>query len=149
MLTELGRTLYERSRLERGEARHQARTEFLSRARQRLNQALALDPEYAAAHNHLALVLADLGDSAGAEEHRALHNRYRPDDNIAEQAITRHRAADPAANHAAEVVAIYDLQRPGAPGLDQPAELAAAATPEGAGALVREPRDSLRINGRE
>ena len=121
MLTELGRTLYERARLERGEARRQARTEFLGQAGQRLRQALTLDPEYAPAHNHLALVLADLGDAVGAEEHRALHNRYRPDDNIAEQAITRHRAANPAANHAAEAVAIYDLQRPGAPGPDQPA----------------------------
>jgi len=146
MLTELGRTLYERARLERGEARRQARAEFLGRARQRLQQALSLDPENAAAHNHLALVLADLGDAVGAEGHRALHNRYRPDDNIAEQAITRHRAANPAANHAAEAVAIYDLQRPGAPGLDQPAELAVAA-PEGAGAP--EPRGSLRINGNE
>ncbi len=149
MLTELGRTLYERSRLERGEARRQARTDLLGRARQRLDQALALDPEYAAAHNHLALVLSDLGDPAGAEAHRALHNRYRPDDNIAEQAITRHRASNPAANHAAEVVAIYDLQRPGAPGLDQPAELAVAAASEGADALGHEPRSRLRTKGQE
>ncbi len=117
MLTELGRTLYERSRQERGETRHQARTALLTRATQRLEQALALDPEYAAAHYNLSLILADLGDREGAERHRALHDLYRTDDNIAERAITRHRAANPAANHAAEAVAIYDLQRPGAFGL--------------------------------
>ncbi|MFY9976175.1 MAG: tetratricopeptide repeat protein, partial [Chromatiaceae bacterium] len=117
MLTTLGRTLYERARQERGEARRQARTELLTRAKQRLDQALALDPEHAAAHFNLGLILADLGDPTGAERHRALHDRYRTDDNIAERAITRHRAANPAADHAAEPVAIYDLQRSDAFGL--------------------------------
>lgn len=124
MLTELGRTIYERARGERGEARRAARTQLLTLAHQRLDQALAVDPEYAPAHYHLSLVLADLGDAPGAERHRELNHRYRPDDNIAERAITRHRAENPAANHAAEVVAIYDLQRPAAFGLardsDQP-----------------------------
>jgi len=117
MLTTLGRTLYERSRQERGEAHRQARTDLLTQAKQRLDQALTLDPEHAAAHYNLGLILADLGDPEGAERHRALHDLYRTDDNIAERAITRHRAANPAANHAAEPVAIYDLQRPGAFGL--------------------------------
>jgi tetratricopeptide (TPR) repeat protein len=117
MLTELGRTLYERARLERGEARLAARTDLLSQARQRLDQALAVDPEYAPAHYHLSLILADLRDAAGAERHRGLHDLYRPDDNIAERAITHHRSENPAANHAAEAVAIYDLQREQAFGL--------------------------------
>jgi tetratricopeptide (TPR) repeat protein len=114
MLTELGRTLYERARQERGEARRPARAELLSQAPERLSQALVVDPEYAPAHYQLGLILADLGDSAGAEHHRGLHDLYRADDNIAERAITRHRAENPAANHAAETVAIYDLQRIGA-----------------------------------
>jgi tetratricopeptide (TPR) repeat protein len=114
MLTELGRTLYERAREERGEARKTARVGLLKRAESRLEQALSVDPEYAPAHYHLSLVLADLGDSQGAAQHRALHDLYRTDDNIAERAITQARTRDPAANHAAEVVAIYDLQRPGA-----------------------------------
>jgi tetratricopeptide (TPR) repeat protein len=112
MLTELGRILYERARLERGESRHTTRTALLTQARARLDQALTVDPEYAPAHFHLSLILADLGDHTGAERHRALNALYRPDDNIAERAITRHRAENPAANHAAETVAIYDLQRP-------------------------------------
>ncbi|MFZ0788342.1 MAG: aspartate phosphatase, partial [Chromatiaceae bacterium] len=120
MLTELGRTLYERARLERGESRRAARADLLTQARQRLDQALAVDPEYAPAHYHLSLILADLGDQGAADRHRELHNHYRTDDNIAERAITRHRAENPAANHAAEAVAIYDLQRAGAFGLTDP-----------------------------
>lgn len=112
MLTELGRALYERARLERGESRRSARADLLTQARRRLDQALEVDPEYAPAHYQLGLILADLGDREGAERHRALNALYRPDDNIAERAITRHRAENPAANHAAETVAIYDLQRP-------------------------------------
>ena len=121
MLTELGRTLHERARQDRGEARVAARAARLAEARARLEQALALEPEYPAAHHNLSLVLTALGDRAGAAEHLALHDRYRPDDSIAERAITRHRAANPAANHAAEAVAIYDLQRPQAFGLENAA----------------------------
>lgn len=114
MLAELGRILYERARLERGESRRATRVALLTQARTRLDQALVVDPEYAPAHYHLSLILADLGDATGAERHRALNALYRPDDNIAERAITRHRAQNPAANHSAETVVIYDLQRQGA-----------------------------------
>lgn len=112
MLTELGRILYERARLERGGARSATRADLLAQARKRLDQALALDPEYAPAHHQLSLIFADQGDQAAAQVHRRLHDLYRLDDNIAERAVTRHRTENPAANHAAETVAIYDLQRP-------------------------------------
>jgi tetratricopeptide (TPR) repeat protein len=112
MLNELGRTLYERARRERGEQRREARLAFLSRARQRLEQALTIDPENDAVHHNLSLVLSELGDEKGAAEHRELHEKYRTDDNAVERAVTLHRSRNPAANHAAEAVAIYDLQRP-------------------------------------
>jgi hypothetical protein len=112
MLNELGRTLYERARQERGEQRREARLAFLSRARQRLEQALTIDPENDAVHHNLSLVLSELGDEEGAAEHRELHEKYRTDDNAVERAVTLHRSRNPAANHAAEAVAIYDLQRP-------------------------------------
>jgi tetratricopeptide (TPR) repeat protein len=111
MLNELGRTLYERARQERGEQRREARLAFLSRARQRLEQALTIDPENDAVHHNLSLVLSELGDEEGAAEHRELHEKYRTDDNAVERAVTLHRSRNPAANHAAEAVAIYDLQR--------------------------------------
>jgi len=43
--------------------------------------------------------------------HRALHEKYRPDDNAVEQAVARHRRENPAADHAAAAIAIYDLGR--------------------------------------
>jgi len=114
MLNELGRTLYERARQERGEQRRKTRLAFLSRARQRLEQALTIDPENDAVHHNLSLVLSELGDAERAAEHRELHEKYRTDDNAVERAVTLHRSRNPAANHAAEAVAIYDLQRSGA-----------------------------------
>lgn len=111
MLNELGRTLYERARGERGEDRLETRTALLERARGRLEQALALEPEYAASHHNLSLVFAELGEIDQAERHRRLHERYRTDDNAVEQAVTLHRSRNAAANHAAEPVAIYELER--------------------------------------
>ena len=83
--------------------------QWLQRARERLDQALAIDPENAAAHYNLSLVLEELGDPTGADRHRALHERYRTDDNAIERAVSLHRSRNPAANHAAEAVAIYAL----------------------------------------
>jgi hypothetical protein len=39
--------------------------------------------------------------------------KYKPDDNARDQAIAVARTADPAADHAAEAIVIYDLARPG------------------------------------
>jgi tetratricopeptide (TPR) repeat protein len=111
MLNELGRTLYERARQERGESRREARSALLERARARLEQALALEPEYAASHHNLSLVFTELGKVDEAHRHRALHERYRTDDNAVERAVSLHRSRNPAADHAAAPVAIYDLQR--------------------------------------
>ncbi|MEA3274792.1 MAG: multiheme c-type cytochrome [Pseudomonadota bacterium] len=112
MLNELGRTLYERARQERGQKHREARLVLLERARTRLEQALAIEPEYAAAHHNLSLVFNELGQADKATQHRDLHEHFRTDDNAVERAVTLHRSRNPAADHAAEPVAIYDLQRP-------------------------------------
>ena len=52
-----------------------------------------------------------LGDEELAEEHRRLHEYYRIDDNARDRAVNLHRRNNPAADHAAEAVVIYDLQR--------------------------------------
>jgi tetratricopeptide (TPR) repeat protein len=80
---------------------------------------LALDPENVAAHRGLQSVYARLGNDALAEEHRKLHETYKPDDNAQGVAVRLAREKYPAANHAAEAVVKYPLQRPGAPGLDE------------------------------
>ena len=53
-----------------------------------------------------------------ASKHRLLHEKYRPDDNARDIAVSNARRANPAADNAAQAITIYNLQRPGAPGLD-------------------------------
>ncbi len=48
---------------------------------------------------------------------KQLHLRYKPDDNAQGRAERLARERYPAANHAAEAVVKYPLQRPDAPGL--------------------------------
>ena len=110
MLNELGRALFERARQARGAARSADRVSLLEQARGRFEQVLVLDPENVSAHYNLALVYAELDQPEQADVHRRLHEKYRPDDQAIERAVTRHRRDNPAANHAAEAVAIYDLQ---------------------------------------
>jgi len=109
VLNAQGETLYERARQERGEARRGVRERFLRSATNRFEQTLALDPEDLAAHHNLAQVYQALGDVARAEQHRRLHAAYKPDDNAADFAVAQHRRNNPAADHAAEAVVIYDL----------------------------------------
>jgi lipopolysaccharide biosynthesis regulator YciM len=75
---------------------------------------LTLDSEDVTAHYNLSLLFRELGDHDRADEHRALHARYKLDDNAADRAVRLAREKYPAANHAAEAVVIYDLRRPGA-----------------------------------
>ena len=110
----LGRTLFERSRQARGEARAAERGEFLDRAQAALERALAIDPENATAHYNLALVHDDRGESQLAAHHRELHERYKTDELAIAQAVAVHRAANPAADHAAAPTAIYALRLPAA-----------------------------------
>jgi tetratricopeptide (TPR) repeat protein len=117
VINELGQTLFERAKMERGEANRPAREAFLRQAVERFKQTLALDSENLAAHYNLALLHDQLGNAKLSAEHRDWHERYRPDDNARDRAITLARRANPAADAAAQAIVIYPLQRPGAPGL--------------------------------
>ncbi|MEW6160558.1 MAG: multiheme c-type cytochrome, partial [Verrucomicrobiota bacterium] len=123
VINEYGQTLFERAKMERADPARQR--EFLEMARAQFEKTLALDRENMAAHHNLALIYTQLGDAQKAEEHRRLHERYRPDDNARDRAIAIHRRKNPAADHAAQAIVIYPLQRPGAPELDLPSRLAA------------------------
>jgi tetratricopeptide (TPR) repeat protein len=127
VLNELGQTLFERAKLERGDARSEAREAFLRDAIQQFEKTLQLDAENVTAHYNLALIYESLGESDLATEHRQLHERYRPDDNARDRAVTMARRASAAADHAAQAIVIYSLQRPGAPEL--PAQAAASGDP--------------------
>jgi len=111
VLNELGRSEFERSRQLRGAARSGQRQEALERSRDWFLRTLETEPEDLTAHHNLALVYAALGDTAAAERHRELHEKYRPDDHAIERAVAAHRSRNPAADHAAAAIAIYDLNR--------------------------------------
>ena len=114
LLNELGQTLFERARLERGDAREAQRTALLERAAATFERALEIDPENVTAHYNLGLVYAQLGDAERSLEHREQHQKYKPDDNARDRAVAIARRQNPAADHAAEAIVIYDLQRAGA-----------------------------------
>ena len=108
LLNTLATTLFERAKL----APAGAQAAWLARAAHRHRQALALDPENAAAHYGLAQVHGRLGQTAAERRHRTAHARYRKDDNAADRAVAIARQRDAAANHAAEAVVIHELRRP-------------------------------------
>jgi len=114
---ELAETLLERARGERGEGAGPRRAERLRAAREQVEASLAIDGEQAVAHYLLGQVRRAEGDEAGALAAFADHERYRIDDNARDRAVALARRRDPAADAAAEAVAIFDLARPGAYGL--------------------------------
>ena len=147
LLNELGRALYERARQLRGERHQQDRNIQLKRARGWFDRTLVIDPEDAAAHFNLALVYAQQGNTELADHHRTLHEQFRRDDSAIEQAVTRHRTGNPAADHAAAAIAIYELNRVQAD-LTRPAAGAACSAQQPA--LAHEPdADQARLDGRD
>ena len=127
LLVELGQTIHERAKLERGEARLGARRALLEEAAGLFERALAIDPENVAAHFNLDLIYRQLDRPEDAARHRDRYLTFKPDDNAQDLAINVARRRDPAANHAAEAIVIYDLQRPGAFGLGVEPALVSAA----------------------
>ena len=111
VINELGLTLFERAKQERSSEAQ--RRGFLEQAAARFEQTLLLDSENLTAHYNLALIGSELGDREMAAAHRRLHEKYRPDDNARDRAISIARRANPAADQAAQAIVIYDLQRPG------------------------------------
>jgi tetratricopeptide (TPR) repeat protein len=111
VINELAQTLFERAKTERGAARLEDRNRLLREAQDWFEKTLRFDPENVSAHYNLGLILTLLGDEEQALEHRRLHEYYRTDDNAGDRAVTLHRSAHPAADHAAAAVVIYDLQR--------------------------------------
>ncbi len=109
---QLGLALFERAKRERGPARAEARAVRLNEARESFERGLGIDPENVTAHYNLGLIYSQLGDREAADRHQALHAKYKPDDNARDRAIAIARRADPAADHAAEAIVIYDLHRP-------------------------------------
>jgi tetratricopeptide (TPR) repeat protein len=114
---QLGTVLFDKANQLRGAADAAERDALLQDAAEQFERTLETDSENVTAHYNLSLLYAQLGDDQRADEHRALHRLYKPDDNATDRAIKLAREKYPAANHAAEAVVIYPLHRDGAPGL--------------------------------
>ena len=95
---------------------------------------MLLDSEDLPAHYNLALIYGELGDEKRAAAERALYERYKPDDNARDTTVALHRLHNPAANHAAEAVVIYELQRAGNDYLGEVGPILKPATPLAASA---------------
>jgi Flp pilus assembly protein TadD len=112
LLNEYAQTLFDRSKLERGDAGR--RNEYLQQAEHWFQRVLELDSENAQAHYGLSQVYARLGETDREQAHRALYAKYKGDDNARDRAIVLARQKSAPANHAAEPIVLYDLRRPGA-----------------------------------
>lgn len=118
----LGRTLFDLGNTRQRQGENQANVEdrklYAQEARthykeavQQFKKTLSIDPENVSAHYNLQLLFETLGDKESAAKHQVLHLRYKPDDNAKGRAIRLAREKYPAANHAAEMVVIYPLDR--------------------------------------
>ncbi len=127
VLNEMGQTLYERSKQERGVQALDQKRAYLTEALSYFERVLGYDAENMTAHYNLSLIYRDLGDVEKSAQHRAEHAKYKTDDNAMDKAIAAARMRYPAANHAAEAVVIYDLQRPDA--YELPPDIALSGKP--------------------
>lgn len=107
----LGRTLFDLGILRDRQGRSEESRGYYDEAIMRYETTLTIDPENVTAHHNLQLLYEKLGDLKKATDHRKWHLRYKPDDNAKGRAIRLAREKYPAANHAAEAVVIYPLQR--------------------------------------
>ncbi len=112
VINELGLTLFEKAKTERADPVKQEAT--LREAIRRFEDTLKIDSENLTAHYNLGILYSRLGETDKAAEHQRLHAKYKPDDNARDLAVNLARGKSAAANHAAQSVVIYDLQREGA-----------------------------------
>ena len=121
VINQYGEVLFDLARQQRGESRADQRKKYLEQSVEQFKKTLGVDPENVTAHYNLQLLYAQLGKAELSRKHQKLHALYKPDDNAADIAIAAARKRYPAANHAAEAVVIYPLQRKGAPDLPETA----------------------------
>jgi len=119
LLNEYAQTLFDRSKLERDDPGQ--RDAYLRQAAHWFERVLELDSENAEAHYGLSQAYERLGEPDKARAHRTLYVKYKRDDNARDRAVVLARQKSAPANHAAEAVVLYDLERPGAYELESPA----------------------------
>jgi tetratricopeptide (TPR) repeat protein len=111
VLNALGRTLFDRCEQMRLDSQKDERKKLLDDAIKQFERTLAIDSENVNAHYNLGLIYAEVGNADLAKKHKALHLRYKPDDNAQGLAVRKARQKYPDANLAAESLVIYPLQQ--------------------------------------
>ena len=111
VINELGEAQFQRAQQFRGTAAQERRAVWLRQAAATFGQTLAIDPENATAHYNLERCYRLLGDEELAERHGRLHLKYKGDDSIRGVVVGKARKKYPAADHAAEALVIYPLDR--------------------------------------
>jgi tetratricopeptide (TPR) repeat protein len=129
----LGQTLFDLGRLRARQGRTDEARGAWQEAVAAFHKTLALDSENVTAHHNLQLLYAELGDEEKSGEHERLHLKYKADDNAQGRAERLARERYPAANHAAEAVVKYPLQRTGAPKLASDFEVGSMTESQSAG----------------
>jgi tetratricopeptide (TPR) repeat protein len=131
VINELGLTLFERAKQERDPKRADARRTLLDRAVAAFERTLAVDSENIVAHYALGQIFALVGNQERAAHHVSEHARYKPDENARDRAVALARAANPAANHAAQSIVIYRLDRLAGEAHPRPARMLTGAPDQG------------------
>ncbi len=106
-VTLYAQTVFQRSKMLSGAAQQKMYNQTLDL----YNKVLELNPEWADAHFGLFQLFAAMGNSEDAEKHKALHKLHKLDDNAHDSVIAIARANNKAADHAAEDIAIYTLDK--------------------------------------
>ena len=96
--------------LEQYEKLKAGRLAYLQAAVTETKKALTGDPENFSAHYLLSQIYSELGETASAQQHLVAHERYRPDNNAADEAVVKAKQQYPAASQASEPVVIYPLR---------------------------------------
>ena len=108
---ELGLTLIDLAQQADVQGKEDDYLKHLENAKSEFLKVLEIDSENVTAHANLVEIYSLLGNEVEESVHRELHSKYKPDDNASELAVPAARRRYPAANHAAEALVIYDLQR--------------------------------------
>ncbi|MEW4487763.1 tetratricopeptide repeat protein [Thalassoglobus sp. JC818] len=107
----LGRTLLDQGRQRERQGKTDEARQLWKESVLEYQKTLDIDSENLAAHYGLSQVYLELDEPEKAAEHAELHERFKPDDNAAGRAVRLAREKYPAANHAAEAVVKYLLEK--------------------------------------
>ncbi|MBL4659324.1 MAG: hypothetical protein JKY19_03135 [Alcanivoracaceae bacterium] len=109
-VTLYAQTVFQRSKMVKAEEQ----AKYHLKSLELFNRVLGFNPEWADAHFGLFQLYAAMGGSENmnkAQHHKALHQKYKADDNVRDTVIAKARAKNKAADHAAEAIAIYQLEK--------------------------------------